>query len=97
MGADSYRAEDVQNRPNSVYKVAVSDGLCAVPPNAFPKPSPVWQGVHKDCLAEDKMPQCSLGDDKLFMLFSECMEVYTLILRVLLPEYSKQLYTIIGL
>lgn len=27
MGADSYRAEDVQNRPDSVYKVAVSDAL----------------------------------------------------------------------
>lgn len=35
------------------------------------------------------MPQCSLDDDKLFMLISECIEVYTLILRVLLPEYCK--------
>lgn len=32
---------------------------------------------------------CSLDDDRFFMLFSECIEVYTLILRVLLSEYCR--------
>lgn len=57
--------------------------------NTFTEPWPVWQGGYGDCLAEDKMPQCSLGNDKLFMLFSEYIEVCTLSVRVLLSEYCK--------
>lgn len=89
MGTDSYRAEDVQNRPNSVYKV-YSDtwgALLQIPLLSLHQWGRESIGT---ALLRTKCPSVDdVDDDKLFLLLSEYIEVYTLNVRVLLSEYCK--------
>lgn len=89
MGADSNRAEDVQNRPNSVYKVhsGTWGTLLQIPLLSLHQCGKESTGtalLRTKCLSVG-----DVDDDKLFMLFSEYIEVYTLNVRVLLSEFCK--------